>query len=188
MKVLACVLLAAGLVSAQLGPDAAPVGVDAGAAPVDVAAGDPNTLSSPAAAGAGAGAGASAGAAAAQQSFRDKVYGAGLNNPAAFPPNMLAFNRAKHIVTNIRPDLRVRVNIDGSIELTDIYGQEVDEEVIFPDLEEIQEQRLQAQRNAILRRRQEQDAQLIREFNLGANAQDFGLGNFGQGNQGGFTI
>lgn len=103
-------LLAAGLVSAQLGPEAAPVGADTPAAPVDVAAGDPNTLSSPAAAAgadAGAGAGAGAGAAAAQQNFRDKVYGAGLNNPVALPPNMLAFNRAKHIVTNIRPDLRV---------------------------------------------------------------------------------
>ncbi|ROT66007.1 gastrolith protein 10 [Penaeus vannamei] len=122
------------------------------------------------------------------QSFREKVYGEGLNNPAALPPNTLAFNRAKHIVTNIRPDLRVRVNIDGTVELTNIYGQEVDDELIFPDLEEIQEQRLQAQKLAILRRRQEQDAQLIREFNLGGNAQDFGLGNLGGANQGGFTI
>lgn len=81
-----------------------------------------------------------------------------------------------------------RVNIDGTVELTNIYGQEVDDELIFPDLEEIQEQRLQAQKLAILRRRQEQDAQLIREFNLGGNAQDFGLGNLGGANQGGFTI
>ncbi|XP_042857436.1 uncharacterized protein LOC122243787 [Penaeus japonicus] len=170
MKVLACVLLAAGLVSAQLINDPAPV--DVGALDAAPSAGVAASPAAPAGAGAGAAAGAPA-----TQNFGPAFYGEGLNNPAAFPPSMLVIRRYQQLA-KIRPEIRVRVNIDGSVELTDIYGREIDEEVLFPDFEEIQEQRLQAQKHAILRRRQEQNAQLIREFNLGGGAQanDFGFG------------
>lgn len=97
----ACVLLAAGLVSAQLINDPAPV--DVGALDAAPSAG---VAASPAApAGAGPGAGAAAGAPA-TQNFGPAFYGEGLNNPAAFPPSMLVIRRYQQLA-KIRPEIRV---------------------------------------------------------------------------------
>ncbi|KAF2360679.1 hypothetical protein FHG87_008575 [Trinorchestia longiramus] len=54
-----------------------------------------------------------------------RAYGMGLNNPWALPPNPFMMQRAVALVNQV-PGALVRVDVDGSISITNQFGQEVD--------------------------------------------------------------
>merc|ERR1719337_696450 len=85
-----------------------------------------------------------------QAQLGTSFYGQGLNNPIAIPPPPFVLQRAQQLAAT-RPDVRVRVNADGTVELTDIYGHEYEDPLGFEvslDVEELQEQALLAQEQA----------------------------------------
>lgn len=57
--------------------------------------------------------------------YGPRVYGMGLNNPWAFPPNPFMMRRALALI-NQTPGALLRVDTDGSISFTDRFGQDVD--------------------------------------------------------------
>ncbi|XP_027233227.1 uncharacterized protein [Penaeus vannamei] len=56
----------------------------------------------------------------------NQVYGPGANNRFAFPPNPILMRRAIQIA-NLDPNLFVYLDIDGSIEFRDRFGNEPEE-------------------------------------------------------------
>jgi len=57
--------------------------------------------------------------------YGPKVFGMGLNNPWALPPNPLLMQRALSVL-NSTPGALLRVDTDGSLQFTDRFGQDVD--------------------------------------------------------------
>lgn len=73
----------------------------------------------------GAAAPAGPGAAPAQPNYGPRVFGMGLNNPWAFPPNPFFMQRAIALLDQT-PGALLRVDADGGLSFTDRFGQEVD--------------------------------------------------------------
>ncbi|XP_076035187.1 uncharacterized protein LOC143021504 [Oratosquilla oratoria] len=148
-----------------LSPDAAPAGLDATASAGPAPGGaDPALAGAPA----GAGAGQAAGGAQAptvvipnpQHNFGPSFFGPGLNNPRALPANPFMTQQAKLVVSQL-PNVRVFVDVDGTIRFTDEYGRDV--EVVnelgvdiiekAEEMAEMQAQLAMAQRQAEFSRR-----------------------------------
>merc|ERR1719228_1242254 len=103
MKVLECLMLAA-VCTAQMAPGIPdPAAPPAGPAAAPARPAPPPVLT--------------------QAELGPAFYGHGLNNPLAIRPNPLVIQRAQQVAA-ARPDARVRVNADGTLELTNVYGQE----------------------------------------------------------------
>ncbi|XP_045581513.1 uncharacterized protein [Procambarus clarkii] len=180
MRIIVCVLLAAGVASAQTAQDTA--GADPAAAAPSAAPAAPSAA--PAAAGLAPG----------QQNLGPAFYGPGLNNPLAVPLNPLVAQQAQRIAAT-NPNIRVFVDIDGTAHFTDQFGREV-EEILdefgrdvseLLDVQEQQEQLLKARQQELQRRRQLLELQLIRDFNTNPAAFDptTGLGAGAAGGVGG---
>jgi len=54
-----------------------------------------------------------------------RAYGMGLNNPWAIPPNPFMMRRALALIDTV-PGALVRVDVNGQVEITNQFGQEVD--------------------------------------------------------------
>ncbi|XP_045581512.2 uncharacterized protein [Procambarus clarkii] len=207
MKFIVCVLLAAaGMVSAQSARGATithrrpsanniqdPASFPADPSPAATFSADPSPAATfsadptPAAAfpagarSAAPAAGAAGGLAPTQQpNYGPSFFGPGLNNPLAVPINPLVAQQAQRIAS-FNPNIRVFVDIDGSVQFTDQFGREV-EEILdefgrdvteLLDVEEQQERLLNARRQELERRQQLLDLQLLQNFNT--NPTTFGL-------------
>ncbi|XP_047470926.1 uncharacterized protein LOC125026489 [Penaeus chinensis] len=57
----------------------------------------------------------------------NQVYGPGANNQFAFPPNPILMQRAIQIA-NLDPNLFVYLDVDGTIEFRDRFGNEPEEQ------------------------------------------------------------
>ncbi|XP_076031493.1 uncharacterized protein LOC143019594 [Oratosquilla oratoria] len=55
-----------------------------------------------------------------------KAFGPGLRNPYAFPPNPFQMRMLQHF-TNVLPGARIFVDVNGEAQLTDQYGQEIED-------------------------------------------------------------
>ncbi|KAK7080024.1 hypothetical protein SK128_016281 [Halocaridina rubra] len=197
MRIIVCVLLVAGVASAQIvrGTTVSSSRPTAASAPAgdNTIAADPAAAAAPAqtsgGAGTGAGAGAAGGAAAAGGGFGPAFFGPGLNNPLALPPNPLFVQRAQQVAAS-NPNIRVFVDVDGTVEFTDQFGREVEvvDQFGFEALEPIEPQEqqkllLQSRQQEFQLRRQQLEQQLLSEFGLAQGGQAFATGTQGAGAQ-----
>ncbi|XP_064082832.1 glycine-rich protein 1-like [Macrobrachium nipponense] len=203
MRIILCVLLAASVASAQLVrgntvvssrpsvgspapvPDATlaadPLG-SAGATASAGASAGAGASASAAGASAAAGAGAAGAAAAPGGGFGPAFFGPGLNNPLALPPNGLLIQRAQEVAAG-NPNVRVFVDVDGTVEFTDQFGREIEvvDQFGFDALEPIdpkeqQKLLLKSRQQEFNLRRQLLEQQLLQEFGLAPGGQGFATG------------
>ncbi|XP_018009937.1 uncharacterized protein LOC108667424 [Hyalella azteca] len=160
MKSIACVLLFASLASAQLVRGAQVQNNRAAAAPAEAGAATAKSLgAAPPAGGAAPAAPAPAAPAAPVNDFGPAFFGPGVGNFAARAPLPALVARAREVAAS-DPNVRVFVDVDGTIEFTDKFGREVEvldafgrDALEIPGLEEqieLQQQQFQLERRRAL--------------------------------------